>query len=943
MDSGHRGNLTVAQNRALLLLWKRFMEACEGGQNGYRPTPHGGHTRFSSQQNGLTSEKVGVSNGSTPHLNSDSYANANGTTTRISHSHANGHHSGHHDNGNTFGPAGGHAHAAAAAAASAGRRAPNEPHPQYYDGGQQSGSALGTPPDSTLEKFHTIKNNGSHIAKDDRVKDQMRGAVEAKEMNLFLQRYGGARLRTVFWEIIKGEHPDTFMLRCLRARKWNVDRALAVIGNIASFRVENDVFELVKLGELDIVKTVGGTKVYHNGIAYCWGATQDGLPICYIEVARHFASNQTQDELKRAIILFQEWMAMLMPPPVSRKVVCFNMTDFGLRNMDWWCVFFLVKTMEMYWPETLERVYVHHAPWFFKPIWTILRPLLDPVVRDKVRFTSTAEELSEHIPSDHLPRSTMSGDMQWDYKYPEPDPTENDFITENQERGEELRAVYFDKATEFEKSTRALIRAYLQAPPRNIRSFRVHAFGSNPNLSIEEDEPEGADELRAQRDVDATRLRVAWLEWMPFTVGRGKYTRWNVWRPDGTILWSYPQSDGSIDYQIFGQGTSLPVLKQSLALIDEAQRLAAISLAEQRMAASPLSPGSRSARRGRKRDRKPNEKSPKDFTTFDSERDGNAGSGSLPMRDIFDAAPASNGNGNGNGNGPTSGSEDVDPRGSTELLLAPPAINGQNRGTTRAKYQSDTDEDVFGSASGNEGARHPRGASAASRLRASSSAATFGVASRSRAAERGYGLGFAGDAASARADLGAEKAGTGWPSTPSREGPGPADVDGDRFEDARADVDDDDGEDGDVEEVEEEDDDDDEDEEELEGQGKVGGGDEKRQASQPPHVLFAPEPSTPRTNGHAGRSSKGSGGSAGSSSRRRTTSSSRRTNQFSSSSEEGEKTLDVAAGGAGQGPVLGVYELPRKSMDPGTIDLISGGVGQDPIGQVVYDEDGVPH
>ncbi|CAD6893129.1 unnamed protein product [Tilletia controversa] len=911
MDSGHRGNLSSAQNRALLLLWKRFIEACEGGQGGYQPQSTG-HARYGSQQNGLTSEKVGMGSSTDTHFNPDSsFVNANGTTTRLTHSHANGHHHGHHDSGDTFGPAGGHAHSAVAAAAVGARRTSNDQLDAGYHVPYRASTPV--PSDPALEKYHRIRNNGSHIAKDDRVKDQMRGAVEAKEMNLFLQRYGGARLRTVFWEVIKGEHPDTFMLRCLRARKWNVDRALAVIGNIASFRFENDVFGLVKRGELDLVKTVGGAKVYRNGIAYCWGASKDGLPVCYIEVARHFASNQTQEELKRAIILFQEWLGMLMPPPVSRKIVCFNMTNFGLRNMDWWCVFFLVKSMEMYWPETLERVYVHHAPWFFKPIWTILRPLLDPVVRDKVRFTSTAEELSEHIPASHLPRSTMSGDMQWDYTYPEPDPNENDLILENEAQSEELRAVYFQRAGEFEKSTKALIRAYLQAPPRNIRTFKVHAFGSNSNLSIEEDEPDGADELRAQRDVDATRLRVAWLEWMPFTVGKSKYTRWHVWRTDGTILWTYPQADGSLDYQMFGQGTSLPVLKQSMSLIEEAQRLAALSLAEQRMAASPLSPGSRSARRGRKRDRKPTERSSGNFTTFDGSWEA-ANGRPMPMRDIFDNAPAL-------GNGLASSSEEDDVNGKTEVLLSPPSLNGHSKGTRTQQTRdfSDTDEDVFGSSSGLAIVGTSGGTAMKSRLRGSTSTTTFGVGSPSKA-DRRFGHGFGSDAASARAALGAEKAGTGWPSTPSREGPPGEESDQSREDGKQVDGDDGDEEGGD------------------EGAEEKGSGvDEKRPGELPARVLFAPDPTTPRPNGDvAARTSTGSSSGDACRSSPSTSSSSRRKRRMEVVSDSSEQTFEDAAEPAVEAP-------PRKSVDPGTIALIPGGVGEDPIGQVVYDEDGIPH
>jgi hypothetical protein len=46
----------------------------------------------------------------------------------------------------------------------------------------------------------------------------------------------------------------------------------------------------------------------------------------------------------------------------------------------------------------------HKAPWVFSGIWRILRPLLDPVVANKVIFTRTDADLLELIDEDRLPK-----------------------------------------------------------------------------------------------------------------------------------------------------------------------------------------------------------------------------------------------------------------------------------------------------------------------------------------------------------------------------------------------------------------------------------------------------------------------------------------------------------------------------------------------------------
>jgi CRAL/TRIO domain len=178
------------------------------------------------------------------------------------------------------------------------------------------------------------------------------------------------------------------------------------------------VDNLLKQGELEMVKTRGGYNIFHNGISYVYGALPTGEPVYVIEVGSHYSSNQTQLELQRGVIYMQEWLSLLMPPPVETKVVIFNLKSFGIRNMDWWCVFFMVKTIERFYPETLKKVYVHCPPWIFKPIWFILRPLLDPVVREKVSLTSSTQDLGDLIPEDHLPRAALGGAAEWEYEWP---------------------------------------------------------------------------------------------------------------------------------------------------------------------------------------------------------------------------------------------------------------------------------------------------------------------------------------------------------------------------------------------------------------------------------------------------------------------------------------------------------------------------------------------
>lgn len=63
------------------------------------------------------------------------------------------------------------------------------------------------------------KDAGKDIPKGDAAKEEAKKAEELKEMNQFLEKYGGPYFRRGVWEFAKHDHPDASILRFLRARK----------------------------------------------------------------------------------------------------------------------------------------------------------------------------------------------------------------------------------------------------------------------------------------------------------------------------------------------------------------------------------------------------------------------------------------------------------------------------------------------------------------------------------------------------------------------------------------------------------------------------------------------------------------------------------------------------------------------------------------------------
>lgn len=127
------------------------------------------------------------------------------------------------------------------------------------------------------------------------------------------------------------------------------------------------------------------------------------------------------------------------------------MSNFSLSNMDYTPVRFMIKCFEANYPESLGAVLVHKAPFVFSAIWNIIKGWLDPVVASKIHFTKHLEDLEQYIPRSQIMKE-LGGDEDWEYKYIEPTPGENEIFRDEAPRiklEEERKA----DVLEYEKKT----------------------------------------------------------------------------------------------------------------------------------------------------------------------------------------------------------------------------------------------------------------------------------------------------------------------------------------------------------------------------------------------------------------------------------------------------------------------------------------------------------
>ena len=120
-------------------------------------------------------------------------------------------------------------------------------------------------------------------------------------------------LRKTFWDMVKHDDPDALLLRFLRARKWDVEKALVMLVSTMHWRaeeahVDDDVVRVGDGGALEASKTgdLAARKEAEDflaqlrmGKSYLHGTDSEGRPICFVRVRLHKQGEQSESSLER--------------------------------------------------------------------------------------------------------------------------------------------------------------------------------------------------------------------------------------------------------------------------------------------------------------------------------------------------------------------------------------------------------------------------------------------------------------------------------------------------------------------------------------------------------------------------------------------------------------------------------------------------------------------
>lgn len=141
---------------------------------------------------------------------------------------------------------------------------------------------------------------------------------------------------------------------------------------------------------------------------------------------------------------------------------------------------------------------------------------MDPVVATKIHFTKNREDLEKFIPRNQIMKE-LEGDEDWEYKYAEVQPGENDKMEDTETR-DALLSQRQDLARGIQESTIDWIRASIKK------------------------ETQAAEAAKEKRNGQIEQLRKQYWELDPYVRARSLYDRLDIIKGEGKIEF-YPGAE----------------------------------------------------------------------------------------------------------------------------------------------------------------------------------------------------------------------------------------------------------------------------------------------------------------------------------------------------------------------------------------------------------------
>lgn len=157
---------------------------------------------------------------------------------------------------------------------------------------------------------------------------------QAKAYRKLLDSQSPEGLRKAFWSMVKHDNPDGLLLRFLRARKWDVQKALIMLVAAMHWRMQEMHVDddIIKRGEEGSVGDSASSNAaikkdgedflaqMRLGKSFLHGTDREGRPMCFVRVRLHNKGEQSESSLERYTVYTIETARYLLSSNIDTAV-----------------------------------------------------------------------------------------------------------------------------------------------------------------------------------------------------------------------------------------------------------------------------------------------------------------------------------------------------------------------------------------------------------------------------------------------------------------------------------------------------------------------------------------------------------------------------------------------------------------------------------------------
>ncbi|KNA11388.1 hypothetical protein SOVF_135700 [Spinacia oleracea] len=203
------------------------------------------------------------------------------------------------------------------------------------------------------------------------------------------------RLKNEYHELPVGKNgrdDESMIFWFLKDRKFSVDDAVKRLSKAIKWRQEFGVDELSE-DSMKIAAQTGKSSVHEF-------LDVNGKPVLIVQASKHFPGMQDEDE---KLCVFQIEKALSKLPEGQEQILAIvDLRGFGTANADMNFLTFLFDVFYYYYPKRLGQILMVEAPFVFKPLWQLAKPLLKQHA-SLVRFCSVETVREEYFTPNTVP------------------------------------------------------------------------------------------------------------------------------------------------------------------------------------------------------------------------------------------------------------------------------------------------------------------------------------------------------------------------------------------------------------------------------------------------------------------------------------------------------------------------------------------------------------